>query len=131
VAILAVALASALSLGVVGPLIPGLAGSALAVDAPTGDGAVEIAGLFHDSRDDLYRSPGGAVPAGTAVTLRARTLHGDATARSSPRPPTTGTTRATTSRSIRASGRRSTGTDWSPTPMRRGCGSSSTACSTT
>jgi glycosidase len=80
VAILIVALAAALSPGVVGPLIPGLAGTALAIGAPAGDGAIELTGLFHDSRDDLYRSPGGAVPAGTPVTLRARTLHDDATA---------------------------------------------------
>jgi glycosidase/fibronectin type 3 domain-containing protein len=44
------------------------------------DGNVEWDGLRHDSRDTLYRSPGGAVPAGTPVTLRFRTFHNDATA---------------------------------------------------
>ena len=43
------------------------------------DGNVEWDGLRHDSRDDLYRTPGGAVPAGTPVTLRFRTFHDDAT----------------------------------------------------
>jgi glycosidase/fibronectin type 3 domain-containing protein len=38
---------------------------------------VEWNGLHHDSRDLLYRTPGGAVPAGTPVTLRFRTFHGD------------------------------------------------------
>ena len=33
----------------------------------------------HDSRDLLYRSPGGAVPAGTPVVLRFRTFHNDVT----------------------------------------------------
>ena len=40
---------------------------------------LDFAGLRHDSRDLLYRTPGGAVPAGTAVTLRFRTLHDNAT----------------------------------------------------
>jgi glycosidase len=43
------------------------------------DGNVEWDGLRHDSRDSLYRTPGGAVPAGTPVTLRLRTFHGDVT----------------------------------------------------
>ncbi len=43
------------------------------------DGNVEWDGLRHDSRDALYRTPGGAVPAGTAVTLRLRTFHDDVT----------------------------------------------------
>ena len=43
------------------------------------DGNVEWDGLRHDSRDSLYRAPGGAVPAGTPVTLRFRTFHGDVT----------------------------------------------------
>jgi glycosidase len=43
------------------------------------DNNVEWDGLKHDSRDDLYRAPGGAVAAGTAVTLRFRTFHGDVT----------------------------------------------------
>ena len=37
-------------------------------------------GLRHDSRDLLYRTPGGAVPAGTPVKLRLRTFHNDVTA---------------------------------------------------
>jgi glycosidase len=41
---------------------------------------VEWDGLRHDSRDPLYRSPGGAVPAGTPVTLRLRTFANDVTA---------------------------------------------------
>ncbi len=44
------------------------------------DNNVEWDGLRHDSRDPLYRTPGGAVPAGTAVTLRLRTFHNDVTA---------------------------------------------------
>ncbi len=46
--------------------------------APPGD--VEWDGVRHDSRDTLYRTPGGAVPAGTPVTLRLRTFHDDVTA---------------------------------------------------
>jgi glycosidase len=38
---------------------------------------IEWGGLRHDSRDLLYRTPGGAVPAGTPVTIRFRTFHGD------------------------------------------------------
>ncbi len=36
-------------------------------------------GLLHDTRNPDYRSPGGAVPAGTPVTLRLRTYSGDVT----------------------------------------------------
>jgi glycosidase len=43
------------------------------------DNNVEWDGLRHDSRDTLYRTPGGAVPAGTPVTLRFRTFHDDVT----------------------------------------------------
>lgn len=43
------------------------------------DGNVEWDGLRHDSRDPVYRSPGGAVPAGTEVTLRFRTFADDVT----------------------------------------------------
>ncbi len=43
------------------------------------DGNVEWDGLRHDSRDTLYRTPGGAVPANTPVTLRFRTFHDDVT----------------------------------------------------
>ena len=44
---------------------------------PQLDNNVEWDGLRHDSRDLLYRTPGGAVPAGTPVTLRFRTFHND------------------------------------------------------
>ncbi|HSP72621.1 MAG TPA: alpha-amylase family glycosyl hydrolase, partial [Gaiellaceae bacterium] len=43
------------------------------------DGNVEWDGLRFDSRDTLYRSPGGAVKAGTPVLLRFRTFHDDVT----------------------------------------------------
>jgi glycosidase/fibronectin type 3 domain-containing protein len=43
------------------------------------DNNVEWDGLRHDSRDSLYRTPGGAVPAGTPVKLRFRTFHNDVT----------------------------------------------------
>jgi glycosidase len=46
---------------------------------PKPDNNVEWDGLRHDSRDPLYRTPGGAVPAGTAVKLRLRTFHNDVT----------------------------------------------------
>jgi glycosidase len=41
------------------------------------DGEISDADLAHDSRDDLYRTPFGAVPAGTKVTLRLRAAAGD------------------------------------------------------
>jgi hypothetical protein len=51
------------------------------VQPPPGhDNNVEWDGLRHDSRDLLYRTPGGALPAGTPVTLRFRTYHDDVTA---------------------------------------------------
>jgi glycosidase len=55
--------------------------AALAPDLPPleTDGTVAEADLLHDSRSDLYRSPGGAVPAGTQVTLRLRAAAGDLT----------------------------------------------------
>ena len=43
------------------------------------DNNVEWNGLRHDSRDALYRTPGGAVPSSTPVTLRLRTFHNDVT----------------------------------------------------
>ncbi|MGB8648802.1 MAG: alpha-amylase family glycosyl hydrolase [Anaerolineae bacterium] len=43
------------------------------------DNNVEWKGLAHDSRDLLYRTPGGAVPAGTPVKIRFRTFHNDVT----------------------------------------------------
>jgi glycosidase len=47
---------------------------------PAPDNNVEWDGLRHDSRDTLYRTPGGAVEAGSAVTIRLRTFHNDVTA---------------------------------------------------
>jgi glycosidase len=44
------------------------------------DNNVEWDGLRHDSRDLLYRTPGGAVPAGSDVLIRFRTFHNDVTA---------------------------------------------------
>ncbi|HEX9017535.1 MAG TPA: alpha-amylase family glycosyl hydrolase [Anaerolineaceae bacterium] len=54
----------------------------ITVEKPKGhfhDNNVEWNGLRHDSRDLLYRTPGGAVPAGTPVMLRFRTYHNDVT----------------------------------------------------
>jgi glycosidase len=45
-----------------------------------GDGNILTDSLYHDSRDPIYRSPGGAVPAGTSVTLRLKTALDDLTA---------------------------------------------------
>jgi glycosidase len=47
---------------------------------PAPDDNVEWDGVKHDSRDSLYRTPGGAVGAGTPVKLRLRTWHNDVTA---------------------------------------------------
>ncbi len=46
---------------------------------PSSDNNVEWDGVYHNSRDPLYRAPGGAVPAGTPVTIRLRTFHNDVT----------------------------------------------------
>ena len=46
---------------------------------PQPDNNIEWDGLRHDSRDLLYRTPGGAVPAGSPVKLRFRTYHNDVT----------------------------------------------------
>jgi hypothetical protein len=43
------------------------------------DNNVEWDGLGFDSRNTLYRTPQGAVPAGTPVTFRFRTFHNDVT----------------------------------------------------
>jgi len=43
------------------------------------DNNVEYDGLRHDSRDTLYRTPGGAINPGTPVSLRLRTFHNDLT----------------------------------------------------
>lgn len=57
------------------------AGHVLTIGAGHGhDGNVEWAGLRHDSRDLLYRTPGGAARTGTNVILRLRTFHNDVTA---------------------------------------------------
>ena len=45
----------------------------------TPDDNIAWDGLRHDSRDLLYRTPGGAVPAGTEVLIRFRTFHNDVT----------------------------------------------------
>lgn len=49
--------------------------------APTieGDRKIDSAALFHDSTDPAYRDPGGAVTAGTVVTLRLKTAPDDVT----------------------------------------------------
>ncbi len=47
--------------------------------ATSAAGRIDLTALYHDSRDGLYRTPGGAVPAGTAITLRLRTSHDGAT----------------------------------------------------
>ncbi|MCK4316423.1 MAG: alpha-amylase, partial [Anaerolineae bacterium] len=47
--------------------------------APGHDNNIWWDGLGHDSRDDLYRVPWGAVTTGTPVTLRFRTFHDDVT----------------------------------------------------
>ncbi|MEO8246804.1 MAG: alpha-amylase family glycosyl hydrolase, partial [Chloroflexota bacterium] len=53
-------------------------GVAIADLAPLAvDGAISDGDLAHDSRDDAYRTPGGAVPAGTEVTIRLRAAAGD------------------------------------------------------
>jgi glycosidase len=44
---------------------------------PAVDGSIREADLQHDSRDDLYRAPTGAVPAGTPVRVRLRATAGD------------------------------------------------------
>ncbi|MBP6297945.1 MAG: hypothetical protein KA401_01255, partial [Anaerolineae bacterium] len=43
------------------------------------DGEVWWADNYHDSRDPLYRTPGGSAPANTDVTLRLRTAASDLT----------------------------------------------------
>ncbi len=54
---------------------------AITVTPPTSahDNNVEWNGLRFDSRDLLYRTPAGAVPAGTPVMVRFRTFHNDVT----------------------------------------------------
>ncbi len=43
------------------------------------DGVVDMEGLYHNSRDEVYRLPFGAVPVGTEVTLRLRAFKNDLT----------------------------------------------------
>ncbi len=47
-------------------------------DPAVGDGFIGISGLLHQSRSDGYRTPFGAVPFDTDVTLRLRTFADDA-----------------------------------------------------
>ncbi|NJD59136.1 MAG: alpha-amylase [Anaerolineae bacterium] len=47
--------------------------------SPAHDNSVWWDGVRHDSREPLYRTPGGAVEAGTPVILRLRTYHNDIT----------------------------------------------------
>jgi len=42
-----------------------------------GDGVIDQTAIYHDSRNDLYRTPFGAQPVGADVTLRLRTAAGD------------------------------------------------------
>jgi len=51
----------------------------VASSEPQPDNNVEWDGLRHDSRDLLYRTPGGAVTTGTPVAIRLRTFHNDVT----------------------------------------------------
>jgi len=59
------------------PSLPPAAVADLPPLAP--DGRIDEPDLAHDSRSDLYRTPFGAVPAGTEVTLRIRATAGDLT----------------------------------------------------
>ena len=62
-----------------GPDLDGVPAEALAPDlSPLAlDGQIRLEDLAHDSRDDAYRQPFGAVPVGTEVTLRLRAAAGD------------------------------------------------------
>ena len=51
--------------------------SAQDADHAAVDGRIRESLLWHDSRDDRFRTPTGAVPAGTEVTLRLRAAAGD------------------------------------------------------
>ena len=57
-----------------------LAAPALIAHAAAQDNNVQWTELGHNSRDTLFRSPGGAAPTGTAVRLRLRAADGDLTA---------------------------------------------------
>ena len=58
------------------PAVEG-AGAVPAAEVATVDGSIREADLQHDSRDDLYRAPVGAVTAGTPVHVRLRAAAGD------------------------------------------------------
>ncbi len=64
-------------------LVALLTGPGVASPSPASGSAatapIDLTALYHDSRDGLYRTPGGAVPAGTSVTLRLRARHNGAT----------------------------------------------------
>lgn len=80
-AVIAVAVIALWPRAAPGPDLDGIPESALVPDlAPLApDGEIVDADLAHDSRDDAYRQPFGAVPAGTEVTLRLRAAAGDLT----------------------------------------------------
>jgi glycosidase len=67
--------------GAVEVAFDGRAGTARAWPAgpPAEDGRLDPLGFAHDSRDLAYRLPAGAAPAGSAIRLRFRTFHADAT----------------------------------------------------
>src|SRR5437660_633172 len=47
---------------------------------PASADTIDTAALYFDGHDAFYRAPFGAVPSGSAVTVRFRTAHGGATA---------------------------------------------------
>jgi glycosidase len=59
------------------PTAPPTAASAARLTPGPGDGKINLAALYHMSRDPAYRDPPGPVPMGTAVTLRLKTAAGD------------------------------------------------------
>ena len=76
---LAVVLAAVLASATTAPAVVLAPAAVLAQvdEAPTLDGRIRQQDLQHDSRDDLYRAPLGAVPAGIPVKLRLRAAAGD------------------------------------------------------
>lgn len=65
-----------LSLIVLTMMVPGAAAS----HSHSPNNAINIDAILHDSRSDLYRTPGGAAPFDTEVTLRLRTATGNPSA---------------------------------------------------